>query len=750
MKQSDTPFFDSLVVRSLVSVFFLMILVLGTAELIRMRQFKTEALNDMLGNGRYITHITAEALDLSMWNLDETQVMQQLKSLSQTENFCGAHVKDAQGKVFADVGFPKTISDDVVIYNEDIFYLNPTLDPPAQERIGTIEMCANKTLLNAHIQSALRQQLVFAAAIIMAVLSACYVALLILVRPLTMFRHAIVKFSETMEPVTNPSLLQKNEIGALSRSFNKMVDDLSRSYQNLKTAKDAAEKADAAKSDFLANMTHELRTPLNSIIGMTNLLLERPHDSTDHEMLRVTNQSSQLLLEIVNDILDISKIEAGEIVLEHIGFDFEAVVKNNLKAMEPMAAEKGLALIYCCEETLPFLRGDPLRAGQIMRNLISNAIKYTRKGSVTITLSTTTLAGQQVQLHGRVTDTGIGIPKRKMGKLFQKFMQVDASNTRRHGGTGLGLAITRQLVEIMGGEIGVESEEGVGSCFWFKIPFHTTDTLEEDTHDFLSKQRITTCGTLLPSKAKILVAEDNALNRAFIKMLLAKHGFTHVDVRENGREALEAAAHTEYDVVLMDCFMPEMNGFEATKQIRTQEEGTERHVPIVAMTANAMPGDEQKCLAAGMDDYIPKPVMEYEFLSVMSRWIRLDAAAASTAPSPAANSAPQTHVDLTTLNSFTNGDHATAQKLVGLFVQQSDIYIKKLDAACRTEDCTEWVETTHALKGGAGGVGAEALRELCAQAQLMENASIPEREEMAKKIHAAYEAVTTELKTLGY
>lgn len=368
-----------------------------------------------------------------------------------------------------------------------------------------------------------------------------------------------------------------------------------------------AEVANVAKSQFLANMSHEIRTPLNGVMGMLSLMRMSNLGKKEKEYCDVADNSAHALLELLNDILDLSKIEAGEMEIEHMSFDFEETIRAAFDLYRPRAQEKGIALRLKIPPNLPAeLMGDAGRIRQIVLNLLSNAIKFTKKGSVVLRVSANDLEDGRVDLRVEVVDTGIGIPLDDQGRLFKAFSQVDSSNTRQHDGAGLGLSICRELVEMMEGEIGVESEEGVGSTFWMQSsldrPISNTEPLEDAAPDPVqSIDPIVQDGP-----RRVLVVEDNEANREVAVMILKGFG-CEVATAGDGVECLEAYRSGEYDVIFMDCNMPRIDGYEATRRIRAMESGGKR-IPIVALTARAMQGDRERCLDAGMDSYIAKPI----------------------------------------------------------------------------------------------------------------------------------------------
>ena len=387
----------------------------------------------------------------------------------------------------------------------------------------------------------------------------------------------------------------------------------------LQASNEAAQQANRAKSAFLAAMSHELRTPMNGVVGMTEILLNTQLGSAQQHYTRIIQRSALSLLRILNDILDFSKIEADQLQTEMNAFDLRQAFDNNLSILRPEIDSKRLELSIDWPAELPVLvHGDALRFTQILTNLIGNAIKFTADGFISIRARVLNHDASSIEYHFEITDTGVGIKPEALDLLFTPFIQADNSTTRKFGGTGLGLAIVRRLCRMMGGDCGASSEYGKGSCFWFTIRFKPAQLSEVIQTQPLKvlPQPI----SLRSRQLAVLLVEDDCINQEVATALLEMLD-CHCTVAANGQIAIDLLqSPSHFDLVLMDCQMPVMDGFEATRRIRSSESGSSRHMPIVALTANAMVGDREICLESGMDDFMSKPFQLNELKEMLMKW----------------------------------------------------------------------------------------------------------------------------------
>lgn len=417
-----------------------------------------------------------------------------------------------------------------------------------------------------------------------------------------------------------------DEVGELVKWFNTFMDRLE-IQKHIETelihAKESAESANRAKGEFFANMSHEIRTPMNALIASADLLADDDLNSNQKELVEIIQDSGSVLLGIINDILDFSKIEAGKIILNNDSFNLHNLINKTSDIVTIQAKKKGISVKVFIGDNVPvYIYADVVRLRQVLLNLLENAVKFTEKGEVTVrvTVPIQQLIDSKMLIRFEVQDTGIGIAEDAIPKLFEPFVQADGTTTRKYGGTGLGLAISKSIITIMGGEIGIQSKFGVGTLFWFNLYLTIDDnySIKNTNQKSMVTEKVYSKNHKLHQK--ILVVEDNVINQKLTLMQLKKLELD-AEIAANGVEAIEMVQSGKYALILMDCQMPIMDGFEATRHIRKEELGQGRHIPIIAMTANAMKGDKENCLESGMDDYVSKPIKIDVLSEKINKWL---------------------------------------------------------------------------------------------------------------------------------
>jgi PAS domain S-box-containing protein len=597
-------------------------------------------------------------------------------------------------------------------------------------------------------------------------------------RPATIMDYQIIRKDGERRTLEISAYLINDQEGKPA-GFRGVVRDMTekKDAEEMRRAKLAAEAANRAKSRFLANMSHEIRTPLNGIIGMTELAMSTEMDSFQRKILQTLQTESNALLGIINDILDISKIEAEMLELEEISFDLSGMVDDLVNSFSQRAKQKNLKIkIFLAPEVPAGLTGDPGRLRQILTNLVANALKFTDKGEIMIDVNVAEDLGKRVKLRFSVTDTGIGIPKEKMETIFERFSQADSSTTRKYGGTGLGTTISKQLAEMMGGEIGVESEVGAGSCFWFTAVFAkgtTDEVIQVDKHekDGVRQRQITEKRKSL----NILLVEDYPTNQQVALSHLKRAGY-NVDLAENGVEAVELFKQNRYHLILMDIQMPVMDGYEATREIRRLElqsrqietsqlasdhrqpssgnvhkqssvidsQFSIQRVPIVAVTGHAVEGCRMKCQEVGMDDYLTKPLTGKHFVAMVDKWTRVmtDAHAEplgipfSDQCDVVVNDEPgrlqhsDNHqpekgspMDFEKALKEFEGDKSLLLDVLTGFIQNVRGQIEVMRRALLRQDIDRVRKEAHSIKGGAANLRAEELARIALDLEYMAKAN---------------------------
>ncbi len=521
------------------------------------------------------------------------------------------------------------------------------------------------------------------------------------------------------------------------QSGNLILQDLQQQNKELMTALDEVQKvreeleerslqlthANRLKTLFLANVSHEIRTPMNAVLGLTNILEKRLVDSEDRRLIGLLHQSASSLLHIINDILDHSKIDEGKLLIKKENFSLINLIENVVDMFAAQSASRGIAVTASIDATIPaFVVSDENRIRQILVNLVGNALKFSKQGAIKISALRIWKHQTTIGVKIEVEDQGIGIEVADLDKLFKPFSQIDAAWSRRQTGTGLGLSICKRLVDLLDGKIGVNSKVDVGSTFWFELPLETVDDLTAEAEAVPEVYSFT--------GARVLLGEDHPVNQLVAANLLEELG-VKVGVASNGIEVLEEINKQKYDLILLDCQMPKMNGFEATAAIRERESGTNNHVPIVAVTANAMTGDREHCLSLGMDDYISKPFSERDIARVLAKWLNKE------------QNAPVTPIDLAAL--FERYKKEQVTKLLKAFLDDSDSRMPEIQEALAKSDFDIVGKNAHAIKGACSLIFMPELAVICsALQQAAEQTDAARVEALFRSLNAQYSQIKIE------
>jgi two-component system, sensor histidine kinase len=647
----------------------------------------------------------------------------------------------------------------------------------ASQVIGYVRLILSKQLMQQQINDAIRSILFLTVAIVVLATFATLFVTRKITTPISTLIEATRKIAKG-DLTGTIEVRGGRELSVLAKSFNLMIDRLRTSqseveqYQKtleekveertveLLAAKEVAEAASHAKSEFLANMSHEIRTPMNGVLGVTDLLLQDKLSEKHKQLVQTIHASGKTLLYIINDILDFSKIEAGRLELENINFNLRDMADSIHDLFSYKASEKGLTLTSQVQEDIPkIVYGDPARLRQIIINLIGNSLKFTDHGSVHLNAELVEHKNGRCLLRFEIRDTGIGLTQEQMQGVFDTFSQADSSTTRKYGGTGLGLTISRQLVELMDGEIEVESELGRGACFSFTVLLQVPVDQETALSEYDQKQQESD-PDICHYDCTVLLAEDNHTNQIVAEGMLNLLG-CKVDLAVNGRQAVDAVKENKYDLILMDCQMPELDGYSATGEIREFEQLIEgSHTPIIALTAHAMSGDRERCLTAGMDDYLSKPLHQSQLQLILKNWV--PKSKQHPGPVPVVEEAieyddsktAEMRFNPNALQMYLDIKERRGAHILGTIIESylngAPLLLQSMEDALHDRDIKALWQAAHTMKSNNAMVGALRMTEICHELERKgKEGSIDNGEQLLEELKREFRYIEIQLQGIS-